>query len=686
MNLAPARSLLWLLYGQETEPGSPIRLRAGPLQLLYDPDNGFLRRIRLGEKEVLRGIYAAVRDRNWDTIPCQLHETKREVALDSFLIEFESEHRRTDMHFQWRGAIQGDANGTIRYEFDGEAKSTFLRNRIGFCVLHPVRECAGGVARQTRVDGKVVECRFPDTIEPQIFGKSSFRELRAVAHEITPGLWAEAEFEGDVFEMEDQRNWTDASFKTYCTPLDRPFPEEIQLGTRVRQRVTLRLMGDDAAIAGNRVELVEGRSEVVTVTVGGAPVARCPEIGLGMAHHGQALTPLEIARLRGLRLAHLRVDLRLSAPDWRVVWERACLEAKELGVCLEVALHLGLGRGGESEEVGRVLREQSDQLACVLALREGEPATSHQTLKEVKEYLTGLGVPVGAGSDCNFCELNREQALGSFGGKGADFLFWPISPQVHAFDSLSMVETLEAQSETVRSARSFAEGLPLSVSPVVLKPRFNAVATVSPLPISSEELPAQVDPRQLSLFAAAWTLGSIAALAGAGVGRFTFYETTGWCGVMEQQVGPSRPSRFPSTPGSVFPLYHVFAEYADLKHLCRTAVDSPSQVAALSGLSRDRRFRVLLANLTPQTRQVRLLSSGLAWQLRGLSGENAAAAVFDPEGFLACAGQHRTSRDGSLRLTLPPYAFVSLREVSPEGQGELAEDQSGCFGMGADCR
>jgi hypothetical protein len=676
MSTVPLRSRNWLLHGREMEPDSPVRLRSGPLQLLYEPSNGFLRRICLGEKEVLRGIYAAVRDRNWGTVSCHLHEVKREVAPDSFLIEFESDHRWNDIHFQWRGTIEGNAEGTIRYGFDGEAKSTFLRNRIGFCVLHPVRECAGAVARQTRVDGKVVECRFPDTIEPQIFGKSSFRELRAVAHEVVPGLWAEAEFEGDVFEMEDQRNWTDASFKTYCTPLARPFPEEIKFGTRVRQRVTLRLMGEGPVISGNRVEVVEDRAEVVTVTVGGAPVARCPEIGLSMAYHGQALTPVEIGRLRALRLAHLRVDLRLSSPDWRVVWELACREAKELGVRLEVAFHLRPGREGGSDEVRQLLREQSEQLACVLALREGEPATSPQTLKEVKEYLTGLGVPVGAGSDSNFCELNREQALGSFGGNGADFLFWPINPQVHAFDSLSIVETLEAQSETVRTARSFAQGLPLSVSPVVLKPRFNPAATVSSPPISPDELPSQVDPRQLSLFAAAWTLGSIAALAGTGVGRVTFYETTGWRGVMEQQVGSSRPSRFPSTPGSVFPLYHVFAEYGALKHLCRTSVDSPSQVAALSGRSRDGRLRVLLGNLTPQTRQVRLLSSGLAWRLRGLSEKNAAVAILDPERFLVRAGQHRTSRDGSLLVTLPPHGIVSLDEVPPGGEAEPLKDRT----------
>ena len=42
-------------------------------------------------------------------------------------------------------------------------------------------------------------------------------------------------FVGEVFEIEDQRNWTDASYKTYCRPLARPFPYRIEPGETVEQ-------------------------------------------------------------------------------------------------------------------------------------------------------------------------------------------------------------------------------------------------------------------------------------------------------------------------------------------------------------------------------------------------------------------------------------------------------------------
>ena len=60
----------------------------------------------------------------------------------------------------------------------------------------------------------------------------------------------ELRFGGELFEMEDQRNWTDASYKTYCTPLHLPYPVELAAGERVIQSVTLRPLGYPPLRAG----------------------------------------------------------------------------------------------------------------------------------------------------------------------------------------------------------------------------------------------------------------------------------------------------------------------------------------------------------------------------------------------------------------------------------------------------
>ncbi len=394
----------------------------------------------MGRHEILRGIYAAVRDRHWGTIPPRLSNLKVDRSDQAFRLAFDVEHRQGEIDFVWRGSVRGGTDGVLTYEFDGQARSSFLRNRIGFCVLHPIRECAGALARQTRVDGTVIEARFPQTIEPQLVGQSSFRDMRAVAHEVAPGLWAEVEFDGDVFEMEDQRNWTDASFKTYCTPLALPAPVEIQAGTRIRQSVTLRLAGTIPEEIRPSVETTNEKPESITMTVPDTPTARLPQIGLGMASHGEPLTETEIARLRRLPLTHLRAEVRLSSPDWPSVWRRAGREAGQLGVSLELALHLPREGRTDWQEFQRLLRAEPAPLARVLALRDGEAATTAQTLRQVRQALDGFEVPIGVGSDANFCELNREQALGQVPLADADFVFWSLNPQVHACDTPSIVE------------------------------------------------------------------------------------------------------------------------------------------------------------------------------------------------------------------------------------------------------
>ena len=210
MSLVP--SDCFLLHGSSDGPAERRLLRAGSLSMSFDA--GDLRYIKRGEREVIRRIYAAVRDRNWGTVPAEISDLKTQIAEDHFRITYTSTHRQERIHFEWQAEIVGEADGSIRFTFAGEAKTTFLSNRIGFCVLHPIRECAGAKCRARYTNGTEAEFAFPVTIAAEQ-PVSGLAELAGLAHEIEPGIWVEMEFEGDVFEMEDQRNWIDASFKTF---------------------------------------------------------------------------------------------------------------------------------------------------------------------------------------------------------------------------------------------------------------------------------------------------------------------------------------------------------------------------------------------------------------------------------------------------------------------------------------
>jgi D-apionolactonase len=652
-----------VLYdGSQSRPPDPIPLRAGPLTLLFEPEGAFLRYVRLGDREILRGIYAAVRDANWDTVPPRVSALRLEQSEDTFLLTFDVECRQGEIDFFWRGAVAGDAQGTVSFRMDGTARSTFRRNRVGFCVLHPILECAGQPCTVEKADGAVEHGRFPEYISPH----QPFLDIRAISHEAAPGLLAEVRFEGDVFQMEDQRNWTDASFKTYCTPLSRPFPVEVPEGTQITQAVTLTLRGPvPAGFTGEHA----GSPEILLDYTD--TVHPLPRIGLQMAAPGRFLSREERTRLRALSLSHLRVDLRLSEAGWRERLVQATLQAEALGVALEAALFL---TDAAECELQALIRELTPVRATVLhwlIFHMAEKCAGSGWVRLAREALLQYdpGTRIGAGTNAYFAEFNRWPPASGPGGP--DFVCYSINSQVHAFDNRTLVETLEAQSATVVCARELAGGLPVAVTPVTLKPRFNPNATGPEPETAAGDLPSQVDPRQMSLFGAGWTLGSLQSLCRVAPQSLTFYETTGWLGVMETAEGSPLPDQFPSIPGAVFPLYHLLADAGEFRggEVVTSLSSDPLRAAGLILLRGDQ-TRILVANLTgdPLPVRVRVGSPGQV-RVRWLDERNAEQAMCWPERFREETGAVmptiRTGEGHEIHLDLFPYGLARIDSLTP---------------------
>jgi hypothetical protein len=650
-----------LLYGAETPPPAPRLLRAGPLSLIHEP--GWLRTIRLGSQEVVRAIYAAVRDHNWNTIEPRFTDYTIEEEAGQFLIRFTADHRSATVDFYWEGLIRGEADGTITFSLNGEARRDFLKNRIGFCVLHPPH--LAGMPVQVETPHGLQERRFPERIAPH----QPFLEVVALRHAVPglPGVELELRFEGDLFETEDQRNWSDASFKTYCTPLALPFPVEIRAGQRVQQRITLRLLGEPPAeVAAPASPAV---AEIRTGEQREAP-RTLPPIGLAFASEEGPLADRERECLRKLQPAHLWLELDLLTAGWRERLATAAAEAQALSLPLLISAVSGArGEGLELlvEELGRLPTAPADLFCFSLSTH----TTTRTVAQRARDLLQAAGLPcrLGGGSRANFAEFNRAELPLDL----LDVAGYPLNPQVHAFDRRTLVENLAAQAATVSSARAIVGDLPLSIGPITLKPRFNPVATASPAPPLGQ-LPESVDLRQLSLFAVGWTLGSIRQLAEAGVERLTYYETHGWRGLMESSRPPHRDGPFPALAGALFPLYYLFADLAGWSGATLLPLEGelPLDIAVLA-LRRGQSLRLLLANLSDQTQTVRLglpplRQATIAW-LDESNVEQALFAVEDPRLWHAAP-----LSGGSMQETvqLPPCAYARL-------DGELqSREESEC--------
>src|SRR5699024_8004038 len=247
--------------------------------------------VRCDGRVVLRAIRAVARDEDWATAWPRGATTRTEPDT------LELHLRIADVGLDLAGTVHVAADGDrLVVDLDLEALTDSPTNRIGLVVLHPP-QLAGTPLQVTHSEGAVEELSFPVQVSPH----QPAKDIAGLAWE-ADRVSLRLDLAGDVFEMEDQRNWTDASFKTYSRPLDLPFPYTVSAGEHVRQQLVLTAVPstDEAGAAPS------GAGSTLTPSADGSPTAR-------------AGAPEELIWQSGgtgpaIGTGHL--DLELADPDW----------------------------------------------------------------------------------------------------------------------------------------------------------------------------------------------------------------------------------------------------------------------------------------------------------------------------------------------------------------------------------
>ena len=651
-------SVLRQRVGIEHEEPTCVMLTAGALTA--ELVGGNLRTIRYRGREVLRGIAYLVRDKDWATYDSVLSELDVNQQTSSFTVRYRALciDATTRQTLEYRADISGSADGTLTFHVVAHPKTPFLTARCGFAVLHPLEGVTGRPVTIEHVDGVIEDGVFPELIEPW----QPFTEIRSIIHEVAPGVAACCRMEGDIFEMEDQRNWSDASYKTYVRPITLPWPYTMEQGIPNQQSIELHIEDSNPTLP----VLVTGNTTRIEI---GGEDGNFPAIGLVVSPDQTAAILDHPKLLEALRpqllLFHFDPGAGHGLNELTSFARIAHQIARQFssGSSTEFSLELPLPCQGdfrqELREIARQILDSglplSSWMLCPSVDRQSTPPGSawppcppladiYRAAREVFPALT-----LGGGMLSYFTELNRKRPPSDL----LDFVSHCTCPIIHGADDRSVMQTLETLPHIVRSTRAFiADDKPYRIGPSTIGMRQNPYgSSVMENPEHRRIVMTMDDPRQTSLFAAAWMVGYAAGTAEGHLQALIAGSLTGPLGLVSLVSESESQSNERLV---VHPVFHVAKGLAELgqrpRLLCRSS--EPGKVAAVAAVGRNGQTVLWLANLTSTNQQVLLPRSDKIHSILQMDERDATT--------MRTVDSPSTTKLANSSLDLLPYAIACL--------------------------
>ena len=575
--------------GTAASDSAGLRLQAGALECCWK--DGRLGPVFVDGVEVWHGVHFLLRDPHWRTPALRLEEPTLAAQGEGWRLQCRGRFDTlplVEVHLQ----VTGSPDAHLRVACEAVAHEAVDVNRLGLCLLHPL-SAAGTPVEVVHDDGRVSRSTWPELVPPW----PPFMLVRALRHEYAPGAWSQAVFEGDVFEVEDQRNNTDASFKTYSRSNLMPRPYRLHAGEVVRQSVDLQVLSRPPAGAG------PGGSAKPPLQILGPAAGPTPSLGLEIEpadfQDAEALRRTMTA-LALLRPAHLHLPWSLGHALFDPMEAPGSVRAAEPSSGAEASAQ---GRDAHRspvagfEGLAQALRAAGATLR--LDLLDVPPQGPWPALQQLAQALATAGVEtacvavfpttraailsvrsafpqarVGGGTPHYFAQLNRAEHLPEL-----DFLSFTTCPIVHAADDGTVMGTLTSLPGLLRTLQARHPGVPVHVGPSALAVRQSPLGESAPsdgfqpIPLAAR------DPRQRTGFGAAWWLGCLASLTHAGAESVSLFSLRGPRGVLleESPEGPLLQPRL--TPAGQ--LMAACGASRDMGAWRALLTDDPQRLAAL---------------------------------------------------------------------------------------------------------
>ena len=476
-----------------------------------DLSQGAVRNIRYKNSLIIDQLYALIRPLDWSTLKSDQHIDQIEIIDGICNIKI------TDSYFNTlisHTLITLGLENTFTVDHELEAKAEYSVNRWGVCFCLNTHDWMGA-----KVVSSAGEFQLPVDIAPQrvvdgvtlgIFPAANEMELQAA-----DGRTLLARSTGKILEAEDQRNWTDNTYKIYSGSLAEPLPFITSEGSSWSQSISFEV-GPSNRQSDN--------DSKISVT----EIKSLPSIGLQFNESSLlAVDDLDKAFIL-LDIDHVRINEEsLDA--------QKISAATKNGLVVEAALFSENGLPEIHQDISE-LNSLIPAGSRILVHRQGRAIVDSTALP--KNNSLSVFIP---GTDAYLVDLHRNNYAFD------ESVSYSMVPTVNTSDLESIFKSLQTQSESVRFAKEKLAPQ-VFISPITFSTRGNP-ETGHAKALRSECSDPEIALRIRTIEGAAWTLGSIFALAESGANSGTWHELFGHFGIIYQQDGAVKFS----------PVFHALA-------------------------------------------------------------------------------------------------------------------------------
>ncbi len=484
-------------------------------------DNIFFRDIKYKKIQILKMISFLVRDKNWNNYNPNVSKFNLIDNDKYYKFTFDLEYGDFEKLFTTNTFYFSDEN--ILLKSKGRYLTDFWTNRIGFNLLIPLKYHVGSELKIVKDNNIIKKSNFPDFISPD----QPFYKFNKLSYNINDELLMEINFKGIKFEMEDQRNWGDASYKIYSGSLLDPFPYMEKKGSDFYQEINILYTSKKTRskiIQNNEIEIINDKE------------FKMPKIGIKVDKLNECNEKFNL----NFSFVYFIYDTSDNNIDFDTT---LCNKPVFLVALVDYKNEPKF----ELSKIDNFIKKNNINLDKILIcpkvyLGSFQPSGAWPNVPNLNIYYNLAkekfsNSEIVSGMVTNFTELNRKRPENYF-----DVVNFSFTPIVHDASDFGVLDTLETIPYILNSINKISKKIPIHVGPITLAMHYNPYGESlvnninnTPLEMSNK------DPRHDTIFGLNWTTSIFIQLIDTSTKYLTFNSFYGPNGIISQNKEKQRP-------------------------------------------------------------------------------------------------------------------------------------------------